>query len=32
MNKIKEFIQKVKENYLKINPMVRETIDRKSVV
>ena len=27
MNKIKEFIQKVKENYLKINPMVRETIE-----
>ena len=27
MNKIKEFIKKIKENYLKINPMVRETIE-----
>ena len=27
MNKTKEFIQKVKENYLKINPIVRETIE-----
>ena len=27
MNKIKQFLQKIKANYLKINPMVRETIE-----
>lgn len=27
MNKIKELIKKIKENYLKINPAVRETIE-----
>ena len=27
MNKIKEYIQKIKENYLKLNPSVREIIE-----
>ena len=27
MNKIKESIQKIKENYLKLNPSVREVIE-----